>query len=686
MSKTPMAVVTAADVRGLSERDWVFFGRGRVSSLTGWAEASVRGLAALEKCLAPRRGFTSAEVSAAARVVAGVYGIGGGDDEVLENCNIFCREDGGLRIVGREGEETAEQGNQEQGSNVEAVESVRDSGRPGVVGFEETFLGEKRPEIEQASVFQQDSALSDRPRAVALSAGTTPESADEALAAVETLPPAVVSMGTVAKRGQGSDTWILCEEENAAGSGTSAFVGGNRKRKIAAVCAVDEVDAAIAANTANTATDSEKLGKWFVPVAKKGRLDIPPKSSLAVCEKGGGSGHGGARVTDGGAGVGAASVLLQAAAAVASMEDGVDEDGRGRGGEGDEGDGLRDVESGSDAAAPRRRVTLSINAKETFREWFNAHSDHPYPSQEEKQALAQEAGTTVRQVKNWFGSHRKRESKTQRRQHRFPEESTATFLAWFQSHLGAPDGPYPSEPEKLALAKETNTSIVQVETWFINHRKRKQLSSRKHTPKEAIACFRQWFDKNPYPSVEEKLELSKETDTSLVQVTNWFINHRKRVWKPSGRRQSGKKTATDSHFDEPRPPAESAADAFPSSFNCERKEAAAGVDSAESDAQRMNSVSIPLAVRIAVGEDIINLSGLPMSLPPDIPSVYTEGMSCGGEIGNPDRLGDEGGERAGACPAAGGGGAGTETGIGPRKGQDAAARVIDSAEGVTGGS
>lgn len=665
MSKTPTAVVTAADVRGLSERDWVFFGRGRVASLTGWAEASVRGLAALEKCLAPRRGFTSAEVSAAARVVAGVYGIGGGEDEVLEDFNIFCREGGGLRIVGREDEETAEQGSQGQASKVEAVESARDSGRPYAVGFEETLLGEKRLEIEQASVFQQDSASPpDRPRAVALSAGTPPESADEALAAVETLPPAVVSMGTVAKRGEDGDTWILCEEEDAAGSGTSAFVGGSRKRKIAAVDAVNEVDAAIAANTVN---DSEKLGKWFVPVAKKGRLDIPPKPSLAVCEKGGGSGHGGTRVTGGGAGVGAASVLLQAAAAVASMEDEEDEDGRGRGGEGDEGERLRDVESGSDTAAPRRRVTLTINAKETFREWFNAHGDHPYPSQEEKQALAQEAGTTVRQVKNWFGSHRKRESKTQRRQHRFPEESTATFLAWFESHLGAPDGPYPSEPEKLALAKETNTSVVQVETWFINHRKRKQLSSRKHTPKEAVACFREWFEKNPYPSVEEKLELSKETDTSLVQVTNWFINHRKRVWKPAGRRQSGKKTATDGHSDEPRPPAESADDPFPSSFNYERKEATAGVGSAESDAQRMNSVTFPTAICIAVGED-------------------TEGISGAGDICNPDRFEDGGGGRAGACSAAEGSGAGTEIGIGPSKAQDAAASVIDGAEGVTGSS
>mmetsp|Transcript_8240 Transcript_8240/g.16688 ORF Transcript_8240/g.16688 Transcript_8240/m.16688 type:complete len:90 (-) Transcript_8240:1954-2223(-) len=55
--------------------------------------------------------------------------------------------------------------------------------------------------------------------------------------------------------------------------------------------------------------------------------------------------------------------------------------------------------------------------------------------------------------------------------------------------------------------------------------------------KEATTIFKRWFDEHqnhPYPTDQEKHELARQTGTTLQQITNWFINHRKRVWRGTG--------------------------------------------------------------------------------------------------------------------------------------------------------
>mmetsp|Transcript_8241 Transcript_8241/g.16695 ORF Transcript_8241/g.16695 Transcript_8241/m.16695 type:complete len:112 (-) Transcript_8241:1954-2289(-) len=52
-----------------------------------------------------------------------------------------------------------------------------------------------------------------------------------------------------------------------------------------------------------------------------------------------------------------------------------------------------------------------------------------------------------------------------------------------------------------------------------------------------IQIFKRWFDEHqnhPYPTDQEKHELARQTGTTLQQITNWFINHRKRVWRGTG--------------------------------------------------------------------------------------------------------------------------------------------------------
>ncbi|CAI4223576.1 unnamed protein product [Auanema sp. JU1783] len=53
--------------------------------------------------------------------------------------------------------------------------------------------------------------------------------------------------------------------------------------------------------------------------------------------------------------------------------------------------------------------------------------------------------------------------------------------------------------------------------------------------KEAITKFRAWLFQNlthPYPSEEQKKQLASETGLTILQVNNWFINARRRIVQP----------------------------------------------------------------------------------------------------------------------------------------------------------
>ncbi|USW52067.1 Putative Homeobox domain-containing protein [Septoria linicola] len=54
---------------------------------------------------------------------------------------------------------------------------------------------------------------------------------------------------------------------------------------------------------------------------------------------------------------------------------------------------------------------------------------------------------------------------------------------------------------------------------------------RSNLPKQSTEIMKTWFDQNianPYPSEEQKAIFSNATGISMTQVSNWFINHRRR--------------------------------------------------------------------------------------------------------------------------------------------------------------
>lgn len=61
--------------------------------------------------------------------------------------------------------------------------------------------------------------------------------------------------------------------------------------------------------------------------------------------------------------------------------------------------------------ARRRRRNFSKQASEILNEYFYSNLSNPYPSEEEKEALARRCGITVNQVSNWFGNKRIRYKK-----------------------------------------------------------------------------------------------------------------------------------------------------------------------------------------------------------------------------------------------------------------------------------
>ena len=56
-------------------------------------------------------------------------------------------------------------------------------------------------------------------------------------------------------------------------------------------------------------------------------------------------------------------------------------------------------------------------------------------------------------------------------------------------------------------------------------------------PSETVEYLKTWMMSpehiaHPYPTEQEKVEIMKDTGIELKQLTNWFVNNRKRYWKP----------------------------------------------------------------------------------------------------------------------------------------------------------
>jgi hypothetical protein len=56
----------------------------------------------------------------------------------------------------------------------------------------------------------------------------------------------------------------------------------------------------------------------------------------------------------------------------------------------------------------RRRGNLPKAVTAILREWLSDHKKHPYPTEDEKDALASKTGLSLNQISNWFINARRR--------------------------------------------------------------------------------------------------------------------------------------------------------------------------------------------------------------------------------------------------------------------------------------
>ena len=56
-------------------------------------------------------------------------------------------------------------------------------------------------------------------------------------------------------------------------------------------------------------------------------------------------------------------------------------------------------------------------------------------------------------------------------------------------------------------------------------------------PRSTVDYLKKWMMSpehvaHPYPTEKEKTQIMADTGIELKQLTNWFVNNRKRFWKP----------------------------------------------------------------------------------------------------------------------------------------------------------
>ncbi|CAM0958151.1 unnamed protein product [Alopecurus aequalis] len=83
---------------------------------------------------------------------------------------------------------------------------------------------------------------------------------------------------------------------------------------------------------------------------------------------------------------------------------------------------------------------------------------------------------------------------------------------------------------KEMLLKKYSGCLSRLRSEFLKKRKKGKL------PKDARLALMDWWNTHyrwPYPTEEDKVRLASMTGLDPKQINNWFINQRKRHWKPS---------------------------------------------------------------------------------------------------------------------------------------------------------
>ncbi|PKA50654.1 Homeobox protein knotted-1-like LET6 [Apostasia shenzhenica] len=104
-----------------------------------------------------------------------------------------------------------------------------------------------------------------------------------------------------------------------------------------------------------------------------------------------------------------------------------------------------------------------------------------------------------------------------------------------------------------AEERELKGQLLRRYSGYLGSLKQEFLKKRKKgkLPKEARQQLLDWWTRHykwPYPSESQKLALAESTGLDQKQINNWFINQRKRHWKPSEEMQFVVMDAANPHY------------------------------------------------------------------------------------------------------------------------------------------
>ncbi|PHZ11117.1 Homeodomain-like protein [Rhizopus microsporus ATCC 52813] len=124
------------------------------------------------------------------------------------------------------------------------------------------------------------------------------------------------------------------------------------------------------------------------------------------------------------------------------------------------------------------------------------------------------------------------------------------IITWTRDHP-EPHSPVPSlisspSPPPV-IASSSSSNVVKHLTDKPNNNNKRR---RGNLPKAVTAILRDWLSKHkkhPYPTEEEKAALAAETNLNLNQISNWFINARRRILQPMLEEEERNNTTFDVH-------------------------------------------------------------------------------------------------------------------------------------------
>ncbi|GAU14445.1 hypothetical protein TSUD_249850 [Trifolium subterraneum] len=102
--------------------------------------------------------------------------------------------------------------------------------------------------------------------------------------------------------------------------------------------------------------------------------------------------------------------------------------------------------------------------------------------------------------------------------------------------------------------QELKVQLLRKYSGYLGSLKKEFLKKKKNgkLPKEARQQLLDWWNRHykwPYPSETQKQALAESTGLDLKQINNWFINQRKRHWKPSEDMQFAVMDATNYYME-----------------------------------------------------------------------------------------------------------------------------------------